>query len=152
MSSTTCTNRHSSRSEPEIPKVLGTLASVKRLAPRLTLLAIALMIVGCGSSGISASTCEDVVDETLALYQRVIDEIDAEFADVTVSEFIALRDELPSLDRFSDDADQIDAIAADLGCTEADVTAAVASRTSELTATTTPVGRFLIEAFSMGGI
>ena len=122
-----------------------------RLAPRLILLAIALLIAGCGSSGISASTCEDVVDETLALYQRVIDDIDAEFADVTVSEFIALRDELPSLERFAEDADQIDSIATDLGCTEADVTDAVSSRIPELTATT-PVGRFLIEAFRMGGI
>ncbi|MDJ0790506.1 MAG: hypothetical protein QNJ71_01285 [Acidimicrobiia bacterium] len=124
---------------------------MKRLAPRLILLPIALMIVGCGSSGISATTCEDVADETLALYQRVIDDIDEEFADVTVSEFIALRDELPSLERFSEDADQIDSIAAELGCTEAEVTAAVSSRTAELTATT-PVGRFLIEAFRMGGI
>ncbi len=115
----------------------------------LPLLLIALS--ACGGSGVSASTCDEVVDETLALFQRLIDDVDAEFTDLTVEQFLETADDLPSLEDFEEDADRIDEIAADLGCTQSEISADVAARIGELDATT-DVGRFIISALRSGGL
>lgn len=125
------------------------IASMRRLlAPILGLLLVAS---SCGSGAISASDCDGVVDESLALIQRLIDDVDQEFGDVTVQEFIALGEDLPSLDRFAEDAATIDDIAAELGCTRDQISTAVDARAGELTAET-DLGRFLINAIRTGGL
>ena len=111
---------------------------------------VALLVASCGG-GISASSCAEVSDVTMELFQRLIDDIDDEFGDLTVEEFVGVGTDLPSLDRFRDEADQIDAIAADLGCTQSQITAEVEARVGELTASTEP-GAFIIDAIRVGGL
>lgn len=111
---------------------------------------VALLVAGCGG-GISASSCAEISDVTMELFQRLIDDVDEEFGDLTVQEFVAVGTDLPSLERFRADADQIDAIAADLGCTRSQITADVEARVGELTASTDP-GAFIIDAIRIGGL
>lgn len=111
---------------------------------------LALLVASCGG-GISASSCAEVSDVTLELFQRLIDDIDEEFGDLTVEEFVAVGTDLPSLERFRSEADQIDAIAADLGCTRTQITAEVEARVGELTASSAP-GAFIIDAIRVGGL
>ncbi len=114
--------------------------------------AVTLVVVsGCGGSGISASNCDEVADETMTLLQRLIDDVDSEFGDHTVQEFIDTGGELPSVKQFEEDADKIDELAAELGCTQDEISAAVDERVSELIATT-DLGRFLIDAIRSGGL
>jgi hypothetical protein len=122
-----------------------------RNGARLILPLLLVALSACGGSGVSASTCDEVVDETIALFQRLIDDVDAQFADLTVEEFLATADDLPSLESFEKDADRIDEIAADLGCTQGEISATVAARIGELRATT-DVGRFIISALRSGGL
>ena len=109
------------------------------------------IVSGCSSTGVSAESCEDIVDETIALFQRVIDDIDASYADVSVSEVLASDEPLPPIDRFRSDAERIDELAADLGCSEDEIRPAVAARIGELRAES-ELGRFLIDAFRIGGV
>lgn len=110
----------------------------------------AVLVASCGG-GISASSCAEVSDVTMGLFQRLIDDIDDEFGDLTVQEFVAVGTDLPSLERFRAEADQIDAIAADLGCTQSQITDEVEARVGELTASTEP-GAFIIDAIRIGGL
>lgn len=125
--------------------------SMIRNGTRFILPLLLIALSACGGSGVSASTCEEIVDETMALFQRLIDDVDAQFADLTVDEFLATADELPSLESFEKDADRIDEIAAELGCTQSEISAAVAARIGELHATT-DAGRFIISALRSGGL
>ena len=111
---------------------------------------VAVLVASCGG-GISASSCAEVSDVTMGLFQRLIDDIDDEFGDLTVQEFVAVGTDLPSLERFRTEADQIDAIAADLGCTQSQITDEVEARVGELTASTEP-GAFIIDAIRIGGL
>lgn len=122
---------------------------MQRLA-LITVLVLSIAVSAC-SSGISASNCDEVVDVTMDLLQRLIDDVDDEFGEMTVSEFIETGGDLPSVEQFEQDAERIDEIAADLGCTQSEISAGVASRVDELTATT-DLGRFLIHAIRTGGI
>ncbi len=110
----------------------------------------ATTLTACGG-GISAEDCNDIVDETMALLQRLIDDVDAEFGEVTVADFLANQDELPSLQRFADDAAVIDELAGELGCAQSEISAAVEARAVELTAET-DLGRFIIDAIRTGGL
>jgi hypothetical protein len=111
---------------------------------------VALLVASCGG-GISASSCAEVSDVTMELFQRLIDDIDDEFGDLTVQEFVAVGTDLPSLERFREEADQIDAIAGDLGCSQSQITEEVEARVGELTASTEP-GAFIIDAIRIGGL
>ena len=118
----------------------------------LACLLVGIAIVsGCSSTGISADSCEDIVDETIALFQRVIDDVDASYADASVSVVLASDEALPPIDRFRNDAEHIDELAADLSCTEDEIRPAVAARIGELRAES-DLGRFLIDAFRIGGV
>jgi hypothetical protein len=112
--------------------------------------ALAVLASSCGG-GISADTCDEVVDVTMDLIQRLIDDIDGEFGDLTVTEFLASGEDLPSVSHFGEDAARIDEIAAELGCDPSAIAAGVDARIGELTATT-DLGRFLIDAFRSGGL
>jgi hypothetical protein len=110
----------------------------------------AIVLAGCGG-GISADDCEDITDETLALLQRLIDDIDAEFEELTVQDILAAEGDLPSLERFAADAEKIDQLAAELGCSQEEITAGVDARIGELVADT-EVGQFVIDAIRSGGL
>ena len=121
-----------------------------RRALILIVLALSLVASAC-SSGISAANCDEIVDETMELIQRLIDDVDAEFADMSVEDFVASGGDLPSIERFTEDAATIDEIAVDLGCSQAEITAGVDARVDELTSET-ELGDFLIRAIRSGGL
>lgn len=111
---------------------------------------LAVTIAAC-SGGSRAETCDDIVDETISLLQRLIDEVDDDFGGITVVDYLESGGELPSVDGFSADAEAIDARAAELGCTQSEISTAVASRAGGLSATS-DLGRFLIDAIRTGGL
>ena len=115
-------------------------------------LAFGLLAAACSSGqDISADTCGEVVDETMELFQRLIDDVDEEFGEMTVEEFIATEGDLPSVERFSNDAEKINQIGTQLGCSQGEIQQAVLQRADQLTATT-DLGRFLITSIRTGGL
>ncbi len=120
---------------------------------RLAALVVAFALVAAACSGgvVAPTNCDEVADETMALFQRLIDDVDSEFGTMTVQEFIATGGDLPSVQAFKDDAATIDDIAAELGCTQSEISAAVSNRVGELTAST-DLGRFLIGSIRSGGL
>ena len=125
-------------------------AMISRLVS--VVLVLGLVAASCSSgTEISASSCAEVADETMALFQRLIDDVDDEFGDLTVEEFIETGGDLPSVQAFEEDAATIDEIAEELGCTQSQISAAVSARVDELTAAT-DLGRFLIGAIRSGGL
>ncbi len=114
------------------------------------LVALSLFVVSCGDS-ISAENCDELVDETIELFQRLIDDVDAEFDDMSVEDYLATGGELPSIEKFEEDAETIDELAAELGCTQTEIASAVQARVGELTAES-DLGRFLIDAIRAGGL
>lgn len=112
----------------------------------------ALAVSSCGGGGIDASDCTDIADETMLLIQRLIDDVDKGFGQGnTVQEFVDSGGDLPSVQRFEAEADTIDDLAGELGCTESEIGAAIDARVSELTAST-DLGRFIIDAIRAGGL
>jgi hypothetical protein len=87
----------------------------------------------------------------MELFQRLIDDVDAEFGEMTVEEFIATEGDLPSIERFTEDAEKIDQIGTQLGCSQGEIQQAVLQRVNELSAST-DLGRFLITAIRTGGL
>ena len=83
--------------------------------------------------------------------QALIDDVENELGDMSVEELIASGEELPSVERFEEDAAKIDERAEELGCTQTEIQSAVAARANQLEAET-PIGRFLIEAIRDGGL
>jgi hypothetical protein len=122
-------------------RVSGAVASV----------VVALVLTGCSGARISATTCDEVVDETMELLQRLIDNVDEQAGDANLEAFLASGEDLPSIDEFTADATTIDEIAADLQCSQAEITAAVDARVGELSATT-DLGRFVVNAIRSGGL
>ena len=123
----------------------------RRLIPLL--LGLSLVAAACSSDGqeISADNCRDVVEETLELFQRLIDDVDSEFGEMTVEEFIATGGDLPSVEKFTADAEEINAIGTQLGCSQGEIQVTILQRVDELTAST-DLGRFLIDAIRTGGL
>ncbi len=114
------------------------------------MLALAVFVSAC-SGGISASTCDELIDETMDLFQRLIDDVDSEFQDLTVEEFIATGGDLPSIETFEKDAEIIDELAVELGCSQSQIASGVQSQLGNLTAES-DLGRFLIGAIRSGGL
>jgi hypothetical protein len=122
----------------------------RRLIPLLV--ALALVVAACSSGqDISADTCGEVVEETMELFQRLIDDVDAEFGEMTVEEFIATDGDLPSVEKFTEDAQKINDIGTQLGCSQSEIQQAVLQQVGDLEATT-DLGRFLIDAIRTGGL
>jgi len=63
---------------------------LRRLIPLLVTLALVGAACSSDSQEITADSCRDVVDETMELFQRLIDDVDAEFGEMTVEEFVLL--------------------------------------------------------------
>lgn len=111
----------------------------------IVLLAFGLLAAACGGDSISATNCEELADETIEMFQRLIDDVDSEFGDMTMDEFVASGDELPDVERFEEDAATIDQLATDLDCAPDEMGPAVGERIDELSAQS-DLGRFLIDA------
>jgi len=114
-------------------------------------LVFGVIAAACGGDTVSASNCDELVDEALELFQRLIDDVDAEFAGMSMEEYLETESGLSSVEQFTDDAVMIDELAIELGCTQSDMGAAVKDRTDELTAES-DLGRFLINAIRAGAL
>lgn len=114
-------------------------------------LAFGLLVGACGGDSISASNCDELVDETMEMFQRLIDEVDLQFEGTSVDAFLATGEELPSIEQFETDARTIDDLAIELECSRQEVSSAVQARVGELTADS-DLGRFIIGAIRSGGL
>lgn len=112
------------------------------------LLVLALVAAGCSSG---PQSCEDVADVTIELIQDLIDDVEREVGDMTVDELIATGGDLPSVERFQEEAAKIDERAAELSCTQSEIEAGVNARLGDLEAET-PIGQFIIRAIASGGL
>lgn len=117
----------------------------------LVLVAFGLLAAACGGGSISATNCEELAEETIGMFQRLIDDVDDEFGDMTMAEFVSSGDELPSVEQFEEDAATIDELAIELGCSPDEMSAQVEERLDTLTAQS-DLGRFLIDAMRAGGL
>jgi hypothetical protein len=113
------------------------------------ILVLAVTASACG--GGLPQTCDEVADETVKLMQGLIDNVEEELGDMSVEQLIASGEELPSVERFEEDAETIDERAEELGCTQTEIQNGVAARANQLEADT-PIGQFLIEAIRDGGL
>jgi hypothetical protein len=117
----------------------------------IVLLAVGLLAAACGGDSITATNCDELADETIGMFQRLILDVDSEFGDMTMQEFVASEEQLPSVEEFEEDAATIDELATDLDCSSEEMSAAVQDRLGELSAQS-DLGRFLIDAMLAGGL
>jgi hypothetical protein len=123
-----------------------------RLKLVVAVLTLALVASACGGSDeISASTCDDIVDETIDLVQRLIDDLDAEFAELSIQEFVAQAEDLEPFEPFREDSAAIVALSESLGCADSEIATGVSLEVGRLTSKTV-VGRFMIDAIISGSI
>ena len=115
----------------------------------ILLLVLVMLLSACG--GKEAQTCDELAQQTIELTQKLIDDVEAEVGDMTVQELMETQGELPSVDKFKDEATKIDERAVELSCTQDDISAGVAARVDQLESHT-PIGRFMIEAIRSGGL
>lgn len=121
-----------------------------RLRIPAAVMTLALVASACGGSDeITAESCDDIVDETVALIQRLIDDLDAEHADMSFEEFIITTGEAPLFDRFKEDAATIDELASTLACSEGQIVEGVVGQVGRLTSES-ELGRFVIDAIVSG--
>ena len=121
---------------------------LKRTLILLTLV-LALVLSACG--GGQPETCEDIADVTVDLMQDLIDDVEEEVGDMTVEELNATGGDLPSVEKFENEATKINDRAIELECSQTTIESLVAERVHRLEATT-PIGQFMIEAIRSGGL
>jgi hypothetical protein len=121
---------------------------VKRTLILLSLV-LALVLSACGGS--QPETCEEIADVTVDLMQDLIDDVEEEVGDMTVEELNATGGDLPSVEKFENEATKINEQAGELQCSQATIESLVAERVHRLEATT-PIGQFMIEAIRSGGL
>ena len=112
-------------------------------------LVLALVLSACGGS--QPETCEEIADVTVDLMQDHIDDVEKEVGDMTVEELNATGGDLPSVEKFENEATKINEQAGELQCSQATIESLVAERVHRLEATT-PIGQFMIEAIRSGGL
>ena len=112
-------------------------------------LVLALVLSACGGS--QPETCEEIADVTVDLMQDLIDDVENEVGDMTVEELNATGGDLPSVEKFENEATKINEQAGELQCSQATIESLVAERVHRLEATT-PIGQFMIEAIRSGGL
>jgi hypothetical protein len=121
---------------------------LKRTLILLTLV-LALVLSACGGS--QPETCEDIADVTVDLMQDLINDVEKEVGDMTVEELNATGGDLPSVEKFENEATKIYEQAVELQCSQTTIESLVAERAHRLEATT-PIGQFMIEAIRSGGL
>ena len=125
---------------------------MQKLRSLAVLLTLVLVASSCGGGDeIAAETCFDIVDETVELFQRLIDDIDEEFDDLGIEEFVTQAQDLELLSEFEEDAMTIEELSENLGCTNEQISAGVSAQAGSLTSETT-AGRFVIDALISGGL
>ena len=112
---------------------------------------VSLLATACSSQ---PETCSEVADETIVLMQQLIDEVELEFEEMSIEDFIgfmASGEELPSVAAFEERAEDLSVRLGELGCTQDQLEADVADRVDQLEATN-EIGQFLLDAIKGGGL
>jgi hypothetical protein len=117
----------------------------------LLVVALSLLAAACGGDSINASNCDELADETVAMFQRLVDEIDAEYGEVPMEDVLGSNEPLPSIEKFEEDVATLNELTAELGCNREEIGAEVESRADELTSES-DLGRFLIESIRTGSL
>lgn len=112
------------------------------------MLTIALLAAACGGGG-EAQNCDEIATQTVDLIQELIDNVDTEFGELSIEEFLATGEDLPSLQSFREDSEEINARANELGCTQTEIAAGVLADADRLTAQTR-LGEFVIDLLTGG--
>jgi hypothetical protein len=130
---------------------IGSLSRVLKHRILIVGLSVALLAAACGGDSITASDCDELLDETVAMFQRLIDEVDAEFGDTPMEDVLSSGAPLPSVDQFEDDVTTLNELTIELGCDREAIGDEVQSRVDELTANS-DLGQFLIESIRAGAL
>jgi hypothetical protein len=101
----------------------------------LFLIALALITAGCGGGG---SSCADIADDGLALFQDAINELDGlDLADI--------QDDPFETDDFERRSEDLDKRTTEAGCTDQELSELFTERIGDLSAgSSNPAGQFLI--------
>lgn len=116
---------------------------------RLVVVVLVLGLFGASCGGGAAQTCDDIAVQTVDLIQELINDVDNEFEDLSIEQFLALGEDLPSLQSFREESEAIDARASELGCTQTEIAAGVLAESDRLTADTR-LGEFVINLLTNG--
>lgn len=122
--------------------------------PQRLISLVALLAILASSCSSQPATCEEVADRTIVLAQDLIDDVEREFADQSLEDIIdrmLAGEELPSVSKFEDRADDLSQRAAELGCSQDELQTAVVARADQLEATS-ELGEFIIDAIERGGL
>ncbi len=110
-----------------------------------TVVLLAVFLSACSSG---PATCEEVADEFVVVAQDLIDDVEAQLGDQSIDSILD-GGELPSLDAFTEQADQLRDQGRELECSGELMDALVSERASLLVAET-PIGDLIVEFFSSG--
>ena len=122
-----------------------------RLKYLAAILTLALVASACGGEDTAPTNCEEIIDETIDLVQRLIDDLDAQFEELSVQEFVIEAEELDSFEEFREESAELVRLSESLECTDLEIATGVSERVGALTSETT-VGRFMIDAIISGGL
>lgn len=115
------------------------------------LVSFSVLVAACSGGADEAATCEDIAAQTIDLLQELIDDVDAEFESMSIEEFIANGDNLPSVESFREESEAIEKRSEELGCSQQEIAQGVAARVGELTAETR-LGQFVITLLVSGDL
>ena len=109
--------------------------------PVLFLFALALVASACSGGGAS---CSDIVDDGIALFQDVIDDLDGlDLADVQEDPF--------ATDDFDSRSEDLEKRTTEAGCTDEELTELFTERVGDLSAgSSNPAGQFLVSLLVAG--
>lgn len=117
----------------------------------VVVVSMSVLLAACSGGAGEAATCEDVAVQTIELLQELIDDVDAEFESMSIEEFIANGDNLPSVGSFRDQSEAIEQRSEELNCSQQEIAAGVAARVGDLTAETR-LGQFVITLLVSGDL
>ncbi len=113
---------------------------------RLSVIVVAFALVAAACSGGGAASCESVADEAIGLVQGIIDEFD----DMSLEDLAALENEPPQFDELEQKANELEAKAEELGCSDAEMEKLMNERAGDLKAEG-PFGQLLVESIKSEG-
>ncbi len=114
---------------------------------RLSVIVVAFALVAAAcSGGGAAASCESVADEAIGLVQGIIDEFD----NMSLEDLAALENEPPQFAELEQKANELEAKAEELGCSDAEMEKLMNERAGDLKAEG-PFGQLLVESIKSEG-
>ena len=108
----------------------------------MLVIALGLVAAGCGGDSGSGGSCDAVADDAIALIQDLINEVDQ----MTLEEAAALGEDNEVFSDMEQKADDLQAQADDLGCSDAEMEELFLARIDNLTAEGL-LGEAMLEGF-----